>query len=310
LVNVLVGVWVHLLLRAHGSRRPRVLYLSNVMCTPVASRLDRDLFLYDCNDDPLGFRTTPGWVAPYLDQTLAVADVVVSCSRSLARRLRARRDREVHVIGNGVEYEHFAAPIEAARLLPALRDTVAPRIGYAGAISNWFDFDLVERVALAHPERPVVLMGPVAPDVDARAHDLMERCPNVLLTGAVPYEDLAVQVASLTVAMIPFRPGGETEVLNPNKLYEYLAAGCTVVSRRYSEDVIAFEHVIRLADDDAAFVAAVTEALEHPFDGRALRAVARTHSWDARAAAMATLIRAGLGGDAGRRDAPPREEPA
>jgi glycosyltransferase involved in cell wall biosynthesis len=296
LINLLVWLWTAVLLAGWGRGRPRVFYLSNVLCTPVARRLRRDLFLYDCNDDPLGFSTSPDWVAPYLDQTLRTADVVVSCSRSLARRLLARVDRSVEVIGNGADVERFAAPVEPSRVDPRIRELTRPRIGYAGAISNWFDFELVGEVAGAHAEVPVVLMGPVAPDQQARAAALRERHPNVVMTGAIPYHDLPHQVGELDVCLIPFRRGGETDVLNPNKLYEYLAAGRTVVTLAYSEDIEAFGEWVRIARSREEFVELVGRALTSPDDPVRQRAVGARHGWDARAAEMVALIEAGLSG--------------
>jgi len=296
LVDALVGVWLRALVRSWSAGRPRVLFLSNVLFARAARRLPRDLMLYDCNDDPLGFRTTAAWVGDYMRETLAAADVVVACSRSLARRLEQRGRAGVAVIGNGVELEHFAAPLDASRVDRRLRDAARPRIGYAGAISNWFDFDLVDAVAAAHPEAAVVLIGPIAADVAERARRLAAARPNVLFLGAVPYVDLPHHVRALDVCMIPFLIGGETDVLNPNKLYEYLAAGRQVVTLDYSEDVEAFAAAVWLARSPGEFVEQVGRALAEPKPAAALEREARAHSWGRRAEAMVELMRTHTGG--------------
>jgi glycosyltransferase involved in cell wall biosynthesis len=86
--------------------------------------------------------------------------------------------------------------------------------------------------------------------------------------------------------------GPATDVVNPNKLYEYLAAGRTVVSLAYSADLEEFGAWIHLARDRREFVARVGEALAAPRDPAALRAVAMRHSWDARAEALLALVAA------------------
>ena len=128
-----------------------------------------------------------------------------------------------------------------------------------------------------------------------RAAALTQQHRNLLFLGRVPYEDLPHLVGEFDVAMIPFRRGPATDVLNPNKLYEYLAAGRTVVTLDYSPDIARFQGSIYLARDPAAFVAQVGVALASPFDPAELRAIAARESWDARAAALVGLIRERLG---------------
>jgi glycosyltransferase involved in cell wall biosynthesis len=219
---------------------------------------------------------------------------VVSCSEALAARLRARGAAKVTVIGNGAEVGHFGQPVDEARLPAAARELPRPRIGYAGAIAEWFDFELVGEVAAAYPEASVVLAGPVAAPVAEAARALASAHRNVRFTGRVAYEDLPHVVGSFDVCLIPFRLGPATDVLNPNKLYEYLAAGRTVVSLAYSPDVERFAEWILVAGDRREFVARVGEALAAPRDPAALRAVAARASWDVRAGEMVELVRAGL----------------
>ena len=68
--------------------------------------------------------------------------------------------------------------------------------------------------------------------------------------------------------------GPATNVLNPNKLYECLAAGVTVVTLNFSVDVQGFAPWIRIAEDRARFVA-VGEALAQPMDRDVLHAASR-----------------------------------
>jgi len=294
-ISAFAGLWTRAVLGRYARGRPRVFLISNVLFAPVAFSLERDLIVYDANDDPLGFPGAPSWMGPALDATLGGADHVVSCSRALAARLAARGARDVTVIGNGVEVEHFGQTVNPGLVPAPMQKLARPRIGYAGAIAEWFDFDLVADVARAYPEVPVVLAGPVAPPVRERALALAREHANVTLIGPVPYETLPHVVGSFDVGLIPFRMGPATNVLNPNKLYEYLAAGVTVVTLNFSADVQAFAPWIHLAEDRASFVAAVGEALARPKRREELRAVAAEQSWDRRALAFVELIEAGLG---------------
>ncbi len=294
-IDWLLTAWLWVALAWVGRRRPRAFYLSNVLAMRAARRQRRDFLFYDCNDDPLGFRGTPAWVADYLDDTLREADQVVACSTALADRLAARGRHDVEVIGNGVDFEHFATGAADAPLHPVLAETEPPLIGYAGAISTWFDFALVGQVAERHREATVVLMGPVYPEVLLEAEALARRCPNVRFTGSIRYETLPRHVRALDVCLIPFRLSDVTDVLNPNKLYEYLAAGRSVVTLNYSRDVVAFAGSVWVTQDAEAFAEAVGAALARPQQPAALQAVARRYSWEARAQAIQRLVSRGVG---------------
>ena len=90
------------------------------------------------------------------------------------------------VIGNGVEVEHFGRAIDPGLVPRPMRTLKRPRVGYAGAIAEWFDFDLVADVARAYPDIPIVLAGPVAPPVrNARSWPAINAERDVHRSGAL-----------------------------------------------------------------------------------------------------------------------------
>ena len=94
------------------------------------------------------------------------------------------------VIGNGVEVGTSDGRSIRGSCPPRCAPSKRPRIGYAGAIAEWFDFDLVADMARAYPDIPIVLAGPVAPPVRERAALLARDHANVTFIGPVPYETL------------------------------------------------------------------------------------------------------------------------
>ncbi len=275
-----------------GRAAERALVVSNVLAWPQVAGVGRRLAVYDMNDDPLGFHAGAPWITPYARRTLAETDLVVACSTGLARRAQGHGAREVTVIGNGANVAQFAEPQPEPE---SLRHLPHPRIGYIGAIAPWFDFDLVEQVARAHPDTPVVLVGPAQKTVTDRLEALRARCANVTYVGEVPHTAVAAHAQAIDVCLIPFVRGPLTDVLNPNKLYEYFAAGRSVVSLDYSDDMRAVGDALFLATDAESFVAATTRALAAPRDPAELRALARDHSWAAKAEQYAALIAARAG---------------
>ncbi len=135
-----------------------------------------------------------------------------------------------------------------------------PRIGYAGALNEKIDFDLLAHVAQARPEWQLVLVG--APDLTAHPHkaDALQRLPNVHWLGRQPASQVPGAIASMDVCLLPYARNAWTANIDSLKLYEYLACGKPVVSSDVPA-ARAFAHLVRIADGPETFVAAIEAAL-------------------------------------------------
>ncbi len=105
--------------------------------------------------------------------------------------------------------------------------------------------------------------------------------------AAVSYDRLPEILSQFTLGIIPFRYNELTAGVNPNKLYEYLAAGLPVVSTRFSHEVQKFPEVAKSVDPGDDFVRAceqTMEALADPAKARRIaetaRETARQNDWD------------------------------
>lgn len=241
--------------------------------------------VYDCMDDHAGFSTND---APMLREEAALtseADLVFATSRSLFERRRAINRRCV-LLPNAAAYEHFEPPAEVPTELASLP---APVIGYYGAISDWFDGELVAAVARARPDWSIVLIGSTF-DADLSPFDGL---PNVHLLGERPYAVLPGYLHAFDVAIIPFRLTPLTESTDPVKFYEYLSAGKPVVATRLPE-LVAVDDVrlVRLADTSAEFVRHVELGLAEGSAGPVAerRAFAKRNTWEQRYERIAPAI--------------------
>jgi glycosyltransferase involved in cell wall biosynthesis len=160
-----------------------------------------------------------------------------------------------------------------------------PRIGYLGAIGPWFDFDLVDALATARSDWDIVLVGPVMPGAGPALERLASR-PTVTVQPAVSHDDVPAVLAGFDVGLIPFRRTPLTAGVNPNKLYEYLAAGLAVVSTPFSAEVVAVPDIVARAEDAAAFAGACDHMLSLRRDDDARRRLeqraselAAAHDW-------------------------------
>lgn len=208
---------------------------------------------------------------------LTDAAAVTVCSRNLADS--RGRARNVTLIPNAVDVEHFRRPRPRPEDLPACRAAV-----YVGTLhESRLDVELVSKLARALPSLHVVLVGPDSLNDESRR--ALRDEPNVSLLGARPYEDVPAYLQHADVIVVPHLVNDFTNSLDPIKAYECLAVGVPTVA----VPVAGFRELdgaVRLAsrEDFAATVASVLEG-DLGFDG------AQPSSWDERVDEFERILR-------------------
>lgn len=259
--------------------------ISNIYAADIAIRLPKKFLLYDCNDDHSKFPGMRSWTEAYFYRTSRNADSVFASSRALLKKVAGVRGAagECNYLGNGVDYAHFqngagdAGHVEAG---------AKPRLGYIGALAPWVDFEATAELARRHPEWEIIMVGPMLHRVDEQVLKLTS-LPNVFHLAAVSYDRLPEILRQFTLGLIPFRYNELTAGVNPNKLYEYLAAGLPVVSTRFSEEVLDYPEVVKSVDPGDDFVRACEQTIEALADPEKARRIAekareraRENDWD------------------------------
>jgi glycosyltransferase involved in cell wall biosynthesis len=253
-----------------------VAYLSNPYAVKALSAAHGALVCYDFNDHPLQFAGVPAWAGGYLERALARSDLVLAVSPHYERELRSRVRAPVVLLGNGVEFARFADA--TARVPDAVARLGRPRVGYVGKVSHFLDFGVLERLAGAGGFE-LVVVGPVPAETRAAVERLRAK-PNAHVLGEMPYAEVPGTLLGLDVALIPFRAGDPfTFGINPNKLYQYWAAGRPIVASPIA-DVRADGAGLSFASTPDEFERAVRAALVRPPAAEAIRARARAHDWD------------------------------
>lgn len=218
------------------------------------------------------------------------ADAVVATSDEIAAHLRRLSARTVHVIGNGVEFAHFAGAREAGgRELFDLPGERAQRAVYVGSFDGRLSSESILAAARALPDKRFILAGPGSERVAER----LARA-NVLALGSVRYSALPQLLRQCSVGLLPLSADAANAGRSPMKLFEYAAAGLAIAATPAL--AVPDRRMISLcrAKTDAAFPASVAEAFLRSTDAASISAsadIARGQDWSAKAAALLGLIR-------------------
>jgi len=185
----------------------------------LVSCLNRSGLVYDCLDHHAGFHDESNLdLLEHEKQLVNTADVVVFTSSVLADSFQWPRN--CRVIRNGCDFDLFN---QANRVK---NQSGGPIIGYVGAVSSWFDGELLFNVARERPDWRFDIYGAI---VDADI-SLARTLSNVNFFGEIEYETVPYAIAHFDVCIIPFKLNPLTLATNPVKIYEYLAVGRPVVS--------------------------------------------------------------------------------
>jgi glycosyltransferase involved in cell wall biosynthesis len=148
---------------------------------------------------------------------------VVAVSEPILDRIGPRGPSAV--VPNGVDVAEWSGERPAA---PAwLQAIPGPRAIYVGTVDSRLDVEGIRVLAAARPELQVILLGHLTePDYLRPVTGL----PNIHLHGNVPRTELVAAIRNCDVALLAHRSNLLTQAMSPLKIYEYVAAGCPVLS--------------------------------------------------------------------------------
>ena len=281
-----------------GFRAP-VLWTYAPHSADFVGKLGEQAAVYECVDD---FTAAKGLISARaigrLEQRLIRAVDLLIVTHPKLYEAKAKVARRAVVVPNGVDAEHLARAADPdLPVAEALAHVKHPVLGYLGAVNYWIDTPLLARLARAHPDWTLVMVGPVVrPLANVKP---LEGLPNVLFTGRVPYAEVPRYVKAFDVCLNPYVLDEVAEHCSPLKLYEYVATGKPVVSVDMPE-AHRFAGLIDIAHSADEFIALVEVAVQRVMRGEAdERAAARMaeawkHTWRSRFEAVSAALAAVL----------------
>lgn len=267
-------------------------FLPTPLTQGLINEINPKLSVYYCANDMAGASTATAPLRLWEDRFFANADLVFTISGAISDRAKPF-SRSIYSFPAGVDSKKFN-PLDVSITLPAdVKDINKPVVGYIGAISDVFDKALIVELAKALPHATVLLVGPKYTNTS-----ILENCPNIVMLGERPHDQMPNYINSFDVALIPYVVNEFTDSVYSCKLNEYLAMGRPVISTNMRE-VRAFSEgspdVVTIGNDTMDFIAKVKQALDDPqIQSQSMRnkriAVAKENTWDQRFAGIMEVI--------------------
>ncbi len=129
---------------------------------------------------------------------------------------------------------------------------------YIGAIENWFDWDIVEYLAITFPNISIYIIGPNNNFKNGINFS------NLYLLGPKNHKEIGKYLYNANIGIIPFKRNNLIDCVDPIKYYEYsffnLPTVCT-----YWEEVSYFKDQIFLAHDKFEFAKKIQYLIENKY---------------------------------------------
>lgn len=217
-------------------------------------------------------------------QLIRQADRVLASSEGVADHLRSIGSSDVEVWENVADVDRFTPPSNAEHGKAAI---------FAGNLTpTKVDFSLLN--AVADSGITLYLAGPINVDgVDANQQvDALSARGNVHYLGNLTLDELSHFFSKCRVGLIPYVDNGYTSGVFPLKVYEYLAAGLSVVSTDIKSVVLARPEGVQVSPPMEYPQTVLQEIESFDFDAASKRAeIAKSHGWPERIERASNLIR-------------------
>lgn len=234
------------------------LYIWDFLAHPVIEKmieyLKPRLFIFDCIDDLKSFKHVNKNVLQSEKILLKKADIVYCTSLTLLDFAK-KFNKNSFLLRNAVDFDHFSNNIDFCLLNELKKKYKKKVIGYFGAIYEWFDAKLVEKLALEFEDCDIVIIGPAKIDISG-----LKRYPNVHFEGVIDYTLLPSYLKIFSVGIIPFKINELTKNTNPVKLYEYFSAGIPVVAT-YMPELEEYKDLVYLSQTHEEFLVNMRRSL-------------------------------------------------
>lgn len=265
-----------------------ILILAHPRQASLLGKFGEKLSIYDCADNFPNFQTNKNmrdFYSAMERKILERADIVFVSATNLMEKFKST-NRNVYLVPNGVDIDHFSCNRSDPRIPPDMESIKHPVIGFVGTIAAWVDLDSIGYIAGSHPEWSVVLIGPVVTDVTK-----LKKYANIFLLGEKDYSVLPDYIKLFDVCLIPFKVNNLTHFVDPVKLYEYSAMGKPAVATNL-KSLRDYKSICRLSMNFEDFVKNIQEGLAENSEKDMQRRIefAQRNTWESRITRIKEIV--------------------
>jgi len=209
------------------------------------------------------------------------ANLNIATAKPLFDKLSAV-NKKTMLTSNGVMYDLFSqCRSSQLSVAPDLKRLKHPIIGMIGTLYRGYDFNLLNELIKRKKEWSFVFVGEIAENARNDV-DNLSRHSNFHAFGWRSYEELPAFLKGFDVAIIPYQVNDWTNTINPNKLYDYFAAGIPVIATPIVE-LQRHGAYITLCGNVGEFIAGIEQILCGDSEDRIKKGIqiAKSLSWEA-----------------------------
>lgn len=221
--------------------------------------------IYDCMDDIVAFSNSSKRKQELLfleNRIISKAEIVLFSSNYLSEvviKRAGKKPKKYNIINNAIEVPEN--PIIQEKKVQKVNEQID--LTYIGTISEWFDFELLNRVQEKYKSKRKLnfnLYGPL---------EISEKYEFVNFKGSVPHAEIFDVMDSSDILIMPFLLTDLIKSVNPVKLYEYIYSGKPVICLRYGETE-KFQNQVYLYEpgDEESFIKQLDEIEKNGFKGK------------------------------------------
>lgn len=205
--------------------------------------------IYDCMDNHIAFINNDEEKSIMLKNELDLikrASVVLTSSEKLKDVLLNRYGKnyikKIHVVRNG--YHGKILKTENQKKL----DTNEKKfiITYFGAISSWFDFEILKKSLNDFKDITYEIIGPITNEVN------LPKSERIKFIGTIEHDTLYDYVKTSDCLIMPFKVNDIIESVDPVKLYEYINFNKNILCVKYKE-IERFDSFVHFYTDYDSF---------------------------------------------------------
>lgn len=229
--------------------------------------------IYRLADNTQEFSKSSAITVKAQEKVIKFSDIVLVTSKVLLKEWKSRfNNKEFVYCPNGVDLSNF---IRKEYKKPREYSQITNRIAlYIGAIDEWFDQELLMKVARQCQEITFVIIGL---DHCGKMKNLLGH--NIYYLGPKPYTEIPDYIYYCDCGIIPFNTSKLVQSISPIKMFEFFSLGKPVISREWDE-LKLIKNPCYLARNVEEFIDILKDENTFLDDSKKLISYAYENTWD------------------------------